>query len=519
MRLRTRGLLLLSFSAPLWLIPVFLACENWERQRNRLSVEFAVSPRVRQAEEQDGKIYHETAFRAQHPPAALAAAYPVLEKLDGAKEAEYANLAQEWGALILDCDTEGQIERQFAAAHPPSITSLAAKAAGLDHLDKLVSSPEEFYRQDAADQLRRMVQLWRLEGRGNEYQIGGRYCTHYKIPVESDPEAGYQFMIHPMRDEDTGRESAAVVILPWRWAKYCQKYRPNCYLRDWYIEYEESEWWTNSVGFRDEEVTLPKPAGCYRIVCIGGSTTVEGARNDLTYPNELERLLRAYLDTEAVEVINCGVDAHTFGMTRSYFQDYLALEPDMILFYNFVNDAMFVIDDAFSHTVASNRLKHAVFGTLCRSFFFSRHFQPLRSLFMPGEEDYLEAVLRHPIPVIEEMRAEAAAQDIRFAAASFAYPDFENLPPEEQAWFRYVFGLAQIVRPEFEDYVLAVRAFNTRLREYCQEKGVAYVPVGEELKGGVAVYTDFAHMHTVGILRKGEIMFEHLKEVVARDMK
>jgi len=40
-------------------------------------------------------------------------------------------------------------------------------------------------------------------------------------------------------------------------------------------------------------MTVPKPAGVFRIACVGGSTTVEGPHNELTYPNYLERMLGA----------------------------------------------------------------------------------------------------------------------------------------------------------------------------------------------------------------------------------
>ncbi|HOT49734.1 MAG TPA: hypothetical protein PLI07_02075 [Candidatus Hydrogenedentes bacterium] len=60
-----------------------------------------------------------------------------------------------------------------------------------------------------------------------------------------------------------------------------RKMRPYVYRDDTF-----GPWtlWTNSAGFRDDEIVLPKPPGIYRILCIGGSTTFERVRNDLTYP-------------------------------------------------------------------------------------------------------------------------------------------------------------------------------------------------------------------------------------------
>ena len=57
---------------------------------------------------------------------------------------------------------------------------------------------------------------------------------------------------------------------------------------------------TNSRGFRAAEYAIPKPEGILRIACVGASTTVEGPRNDWTYPALLEKDLRGRLGSERV---------------------------------------------------------------------------------------------------------------------------------------------------------------------------------------------------------------------------
>ena len=89
---------------------------------------------------------------------------------------------------------------------------------------------------------------------------------------------------------------------------------------------------------RDRETEVPKPKGIVRIVCVGGSTTVEGPHNELTYPNFLERLLREHLRTDTIEVINGGVDALGFPTEMERMPDWMSLEPDLIIHYNIVND-------------------------------------------------------------------------------------------------------------------------------------------------------------------------------------
>ena len=114
----------------------------------------------------------------------------------------------------------------------------------------------------------------------------------YMIPLPDFPDAGFRFMFHPFQKTGQVSPEVFVLLIPWRWQAFVGGYRPDYYERDAYPQYPQSEFWTNSLGFRDEEISIPKPPGIYRIVCIGGSTTVEGPRNDLTYPKILQRLLQ-----------------------------------------------------------------------------------------------------------------------------------------------------------------------------------------------------------------------------------
>ena len=94
----------------------------------------------------------------------------------------------------------------------------------------------------------------------------------------------------------------------------------------------------NNYGFRDADIMLPKPAGTFRILCVGASTTEEGPVNDLTYPAILETILNKHFGTNRVDVVNCGISGMNSLKHRMRIGDYLALEPDLIVLYNAVND-------------------------------------------------------------------------------------------------------------------------------------------------------------------------------------
>jgi lysophospholipase L1-like esterase len=97
---------------------------------------------------------------------------------------------------------------------------------------------------------------------------------------------------------------------------------------------------TNSLGFRGREVEQPKPAGRYRIACLGGSTTYDdGVADGDTYPLKLEGLLRAAHPERDLEVVNCGVPSYTSAESLANLAfRVLDLQPDAIVLYEGIND-------------------------------------------------------------------------------------------------------------------------------------------------------------------------------------
>lgn len=95
----------------------------------------------------------------------------------------------------------------------------------------------------------------------------------------------------------------------------------------------------NSLGFRGEEIAIPKPSREFRIACLGGSTTYDDeiADDSKTYPARLAHHLNAR--GYNVTVINAGVPGWTsyeslinFAFRVSY------LDPDLIILFDAWND-------------------------------------------------------------------------------------------------------------------------------------------------------------------------------------
>lgn len=103
----------------------------------------------------------------------------------------------------------------------------------------------------------------------------------------------------------------------------------------------------NAMGCRAEEVPLPKPAGVYRMLFLGGSTTYSTLirANEATSAYKLERLLNGWSAREGIprtfQVLNCGVPGSTSAenLARYIFalSDYRA---DLLLVQQGLNDVL-----------------------------------------------------------------------------------------------------------------------------------------------------------------------------------
>lgn len=96
---------------------------------------------------------------------------------------------------------------------------------------------------------------------------------------------------------------------------------------------------SNSLGFRDRDHDVAKPAGTYRILVLGDSI-VQGmaiADRERMFTTEMENLLRA--DGHAVEVLNFGVNGYnTRQEVETLRSKGLAYAPDLVILAYCLND-------------------------------------------------------------------------------------------------------------------------------------------------------------------------------------
>ena len=155
---------------------------------------------------------------------------------------------------------------------------------------------------------------------------------------------------------------------------------------------------TDSLGFRDADYSVEKPAGKKRIITLGDSFTLGwGVDFSKTFSKRLERRLvdRGY----PVEVINMGVGNYNTTMEVQLFKwKGLALDPDLVVLMFFINDPEPV--PARKSDLVYAAIKHSYFGAFLfdrlvrvrarffKSFEWDEYY---RSLYSAGNEVNLRA--------------------------------------------------------------------------------------------------------------------------------
>lgn len=91
-------------------------------------------------------------------------------------------------------------------------------------------------------------------------------------------------------------------------------------------------YWTNALGFNDEEFTVPKPAGRFRVMAVGDSATyglVPYPQNVMTL---LEESLRAACPDRDLDLLNFGIGGTGVPDYRAIIElGYATYEPDLVL--------------------------------------------------------------------------------------------------------------------------------------------------------------------------------------------
>ncbi len=285
------------------------------------------------------------------------------------------------------------------------------------------------------------------------------------------------------------------------WAVPWQSYRPGASLER-EVGGKALSIHINSRGFRTHEFTVPPQAGTLRIICIGGSTTLQGETNGDTYPALLELLLAHRFPDARIEVLNLGISGTPSYAWLLRHEELFGYQPDILIQYNGINDICWM------HLVAHGQA-HPVRRWLNRSLLWQQ-LSPMNPIALDPRFDVTFQIFSH-------MGNEAKARGVDYVAATFPCPDpslvtepFRSyLADDMKAW-----GQGMNLR-RYETYARILDRYNQRLVEHAARHGLLLAPVHEKLRAPEE-FIDLCHNTAAGRQHLAQIMADAVSPMVAR---
>jgi len=274
---------------------------------------------------------------------------------------------------------------------------------------------------------------------------------------------------------------------------------------------------TNSLGFADTEITLPKPDETYRIVCVGASTTNEGADMRSNYANVLEEALnKSSLLTETsrfrrIDVVNCGVEGITSDRILRRMDDYLALQPDLILLLEGINDLVFQILTNETVRPAAGWQKSLAGASRLYAWVDGTALRPDMTLVNDG---FRGATLMR----FDAFVSRARNCGVRVALCTVPSPDLEAISP---AYERFLdINLASewnCPNVTYRDYAAGLALLNDDLEQLAADNQSPLIPIHEHFRGilgGPHFFYDICHLYPLGYVAKAHIVARYLEAML-----
>ncbi len=273
----------------------------------------------------------------------------------------------------------------------------------------------------------------------------------------------------------------------------------------------------NSSGFRGREIAERKPAGVFRIMAVGSSTTFDTAIGDdsLTWPARLEQHLDTLGDGVRVEVINAGVAGYRVVDNLIRLQMELhRFQPDLILLYEGHNDLFWTFLQARERQQATRTpgrvdakagwqqwleqrsLLYSKLAIMVRMRLFhsraaDRARNPERSaeewetILQSGGEAYARD-LRSFIAIAQTMGIPVAVPQLTHVSGAGAHADAS---PHQRMMWRHALG----VSPEVVLRGYAV--FDSVARGVAADAGATYLPTAGFAPRGDSLYAPMDPVH------------------------
>ncbi len=281
-------------------------------------------------------------------------------------------------------------------------------------------------------------------------------------------------------------------------------------------------WSTNSWGFRGDEFNPIPPAGTFRIVCIGASTTegLSSGPNNATYPYLLGIELNKIMPGINFEVINAGHSGYNLadieGICRLPEKPGInLLHPDLVIFYELVNNIDFQkwtdarVGEVPNKSIARRLEEHsALYWVLSAWFDWGVIPKADHAFFQspPDEMARFEKELRKIPRAVKE-----------FGSKSLMMTFCTTIKPDLRMPIRHYYVYADQMEHKWhpftrEELISIFAAYNDRIRRVAEEESDYFLDLAAVYPKDESLFTDPFHFTRKGNQLIAEIVSKHIAE-------
>jgi hypothetical protein len=287
---------------------------------------------------------------------------------------------------------------------------------------------------------------------------------------------------------------------------------PKEFTSPWFTTYEEPQpyKWKHEAWYRNGKVSFEKAPNEVRIICFGGSTTVN-ARAGISYPELLEKRLGERYKGYTIRVLNAGSD----GYSTAHFLVNLSLRnldlhPDIITVYENINDLS--VKDFGDWPTSDYANKY-----LSDFFVAFRH----RSGFVAEitKVSRLARFIALKIPAIAFPQGYGGGRTAQgrdyHETLEFFNRNLKNIAAIARANGIRLVLVSQPAKAEFRQDE-GFRAFNDSIRATAQAEGAVFIDVAAEVTEDEAFLNDQIHNTRRGVEDVAEVMYPSLERLVGQ---
>ena len=275
------------------------------------------------------------------------------------------------------------------------------------------------------------------------------------------------------------------------WLKRWDSYKPNAHL-ELRLGGHQIRVDINGLGFRTREFSPKKARGLIRVLCIGGSTTVQGLTNDTTYPAVLERRLQDHHPELDIEVLNLGIS----GIASAYWPErgfpFLDFQPDIVVQYEGVNDLLNVHLPRWA--------AHHPLERWLRASLVVQRLHPL-----PG--DALDQGIASTIRNIAAVSSACRSRGVQHVVGTFASPEASRASAEMRAFLdvnlQQDWTSGPLALSQYSTYERLLARLNRAIAQAAAPSGYRVAPVADRLRAPED-FVDICHMTPDGIAALAE---------------